>query len=118
MDRLFLRNGEIIVASTSNESQPEKAQYSPLVNPHWHYQGRLATQYWRAPVQKGLVARVNGRTTYWASNAPIPGGVAFENFELEAPFRPGQEFFFGVITAGPEELGFPANRPKSLIPRD
>ena len=24
---------------------------------------------------------VNGRYTYWASKSPIPGGIAYENFE-------------------------------------
>ena len=54
----------------------------------------------------GLVARVNGRTTYWGSRAPIPGGIAYENFELEAPFAEGQEFRFGVVPGGPQQLGF------------
>ena len=42
-----------------------------------------------------------------------PGGnivtqESFENFELEAPFAPGQRFTFGVPPAGPESLGFGA----------
>ena len=53
-----------------------------------------------------MVVRVNGRQTYWASDAPIPGGVAFENFELEAPFVAGQEFCFGIIPGTPATLGF------------
>jgi hypothetical protein len=52
------------------------------------------------------VARVNARKTYWASQAAIPGGVAFENFELEAPFRPGQKLVFGITPERPEALGF------------
>ena len=72
---------------------------APMSLRHWHYQGVVATQYWRTRAWPGLVVRVNGRQTYWASTAPIPGGVAYENFELEVPFAPGQEFWFGV-TAG------------------
>ena len=56
--------------------------------------------------RRNLAARVNARKTYWASNAAIPGGVAFENFELEAPFRPGQEFVFGITPELPAALGF------------
>ena len=35
---------------------------------------------------------------------PIPGGVAFENVELVAPFRSGQEFVFGVSPNTPETV--------------
>ena len=45
----------------------------------------------------GLVqVRVNGRTKYWASRSPIPGGISFENFEMVAGFRSGLPFWFGV----------------------
>jgi hypothetical protein len=100
--------GEAIVAATPDEPDPASAQYARDVAPWWHYEGRPATQYWKAPAGRDLVARVNARTTYWASKAPIPGGVAFENFELEAPFAPGQEFRFGITPARPEALGFKA----------
>ena len=49
---------------------------------------------------------MNGRTVYWASRAPIPGGIAYENFEMAAPFAAGQEFRFGVTPEPPEALGF------------
>lgn len=103
---LLIRDGCAIVAATPNEAEPAHARYSPRVVRHWHYQGAVATQYWRARAHPNLVARVNGRETYWASNAPIPGGVAFENFELEAPFEDAQEFWFGVVPEPPRELGF------------
>jgi hypothetical protein len=61
-----------------------------------------------------VVVRVNGRTTYWGGNAPIPGGVSYENFELEAPFTAGQEFWFGVTPEGPEALGFDPAWQKNL----
>jgi hypothetical protein len=32
--------------------------------------------------------------------------VAYENFEVEAPFADGQEFRFGVTPDGPAALGF------------
>jgi RNA polymerase sigma factor (TIGR02999 family) len=46
------------------------------------------------------------------------GGVSYENVELEAPFKAGQEFRFGVTPEGPEKLGFtggnwPEKRPGS-----
>jgi hypothetical protein len=67
----------------------------------------VATQYWRAPATPGLAVQVNGRTTYWASQAPIPGGISYENFELVAPFAAGQSFTFGVTPEPPQALGFP-----------
>jgi hypothetical protein len=106
IDELLVRDGRAIVAATPDEPDPAHAHYNPDVALHWHYQGAVAIQYWHAPARPGLVARVNGRQTYWASRAPIPGGVAYENFELEAPFEPGQEFSFGVTRDSPVKQGF------------
>jgi hypothetical protein len=105
-DRLRRAHGSVVVAATSDEADPAAAEYDPKVRPHWRYEGKPATHYWRAADAKGLVARVNGRTEYWGNGGPIPGGVAYENFELEAPFADGQEFWFGVTPEGPESLGF------------
>ena len=105
---MLVRDGQAIVAATPDEADPAHARYGPDVAGHWHYQGAVATQYWHARSSPGLVAWVNGRQTYWASRAPIPGGVAYENFELEAPFEPGQEFCFGVTPDSPSSLGFHA----------
>jgi hypothetical protein len=104
--QLLVVDGEAVVAARPSEPDPAHAAYDSDVAPGWHYQGKTATQYWRAPARPNLVARVNARKTYWASTAAIPGGVAFENFELEAPFRPGQEFVFGITPELPAALGF------------
>ena len=87
---LLVRDGQAIVAATPDETDPARARYSPDVAAHWHYEGAVATQYWQARARHGLVVRVNGRQTYWASRTPIPGGVAYENFELEAPSSPAR----------------------------
>jgi hypothetical protein len=34
---------------------------------------------------------VDGRSSRRLSRSPIPGGISFENFEMVAPFRDGQE---------------------------
>jgi hypothetical protein len=91
---------------TSDEADPATAEYDPAVVRGWHFAGRPGTHYWRAAKVPGLVARVNARRTYWASEAPIPGGPSFENFELEAPWREGQAFTFGVSPEAPAALGF------------
>lgn len=106
LDQLLVRTGHALVAATSDEADPASARYDPDVVSGWHYQGKPGTQYWRSRAVPSLVARVNARRTYWASEARIPGGVAFENFELEAPFEPGQEFTFGAILGSPAQLGF------------
>jgi len=103
---LLVVDGEAVVAAGPDEPDPAHATYDSGVQPHWHYVGKTATQYWRAPAQRNLVARVNARKTYWASHAAIPGGASFENFELEAPFRPGQQFVFGITPELPAALGF------------
>jgi hypothetical protein len=106
IDALLVVDGEAVVAARPDEPDPVHATYSRDVHPHWHYVGKTATQYWRSPARPNLLARVNARKTYWASRAPIPGGVAFENFEMQAPFRPGQKFVFGITPELPAALGF------------
>jgi hypothetical protein len=46
-----------------------------------------------------LEVLVNGRWAYWASASPIPGGVAYENFEISQPFRQGDAYRFSVEPA-------------------
>ena len=106
LDRMYVSGGLAKVAATPNERSPADAAYAENVPPFWRYRGETAPQYWLAPAHKGLVVRVNGRTTYWASQAPIPGGIAYENFELVAPFADGQSFTFGVLAGLAEALGF------------
>jgi hypothetical protein len=65
------------------------------------------TQYWRKPaahVTDDLRCVVNGRFKYWMSDRPIPGGIAYENFELQQSFHDGQQFIFGVSSRSPREL--------------
>ena len=46
---------------------------------------------------------MNGRSTYWAGASndksryvEIPGGPAFENFEMREEYYAGQTFYFGI----------------------
>ena len=104
---MLVREGQAIVAATPDEPDPAHTRYSPDVALHWHYRGSsrqlntgtrlLGTTWWCA----STAARPTGPPTQ-----PIPGGVAYENFELEAPFEPGQEFCFGIIPGTPATLGF------------
>ncbi len=90
-------DGHVMVATTTDEREPDKADYAPFTFKGWKYVGRRAVQYWRCETpQQDLYVRVNGRTRYWASRTPIPGGVSFENIEMVTPFSHGQEFWFGV----------------------
>ena len=88
---------EVVVEATTDEADPIAAEYHPATNRHWKYDGKKAVQSWRAsdPAEQ-LEALVNGRYVYWASRAPIPGGISFENFELKEPFKQGREFIFAV----------------------
>jgi hypothetical protein len=92
------RDGDaVIVSATPDEAEPHRAVYAAGTREHWHYVGARARQCWRAAdPHPELVAQVNGRYTYWMSDAPIPGGIAFENFELVEPFRQGRAFTFAV----------------------
>lgn len=107
------RNGEFLVAITTDETNPAAIRPFPGTD-RWYYDGVEVTQYWKCrPLRRRapLEAVVNGRFTYWASAQPIPGGVAFENFELQEPFQPGRQFIFGITRQTPHQLGFCANPP-------
>ena len=100
-----LPDGSAIVCVTPDEANPAAANYAPGTPPWWRYRGGVATQYWRAPDPgPGLVAQANGRVTYWACHVPIPGGVAFENVELVAPFKAGRTLWFGITRRRPGEI--------------
>lgn len=102
-------DGGVLAAITTDESDPASVFPFPGTR-RWHYPGPPLTQYWRK--EKGafgtdLATVVNARATYWATQQPIPGGPAFENFEFSEPFRPGRPALFGITRKSPMELGFP-----------
>jgi hypothetical protein len=102
-----LPNGDVIVAMTTDEKNPA-AVYPVPGNNHWHYGGVPVTQYWKKPhktIDKDLHVRVNGRFVYWASRQIVPGGIAFENFEMREPYYEGQDIIFGVTPKSPQQLG-------------
>ncbi len=113
--RQMFRNGrgDFFVAAESDESfasladWPQDSAY--VKRSGWRYRPFYKlTQYWRTPASAdsaSLQVRVNGRARYWAGGSddpskyvPLPGGVAFENFELRERYRPGQIFYFGLTT--------------------
>ena len=99
--------GDILVAVTTDEDDP--ASVYPFPGRRlWHYDGCKVTQFWKKPsgtAREDLHAAVNARYTYWQTRRPIPGGVAFENFELRERFHEGQVFTFGVTRRRPTQLG-------------
>jgi hypothetical protein len=105
-------DGDALSAITTDEADPSKARVARMDG--WYYGGRKVTQYWRkskGTFGKELQTAVNVRRIYWGMQLPIPGGPAFENFEMRDPFREGQQFRFGVTRKSPTELGLPGNRP-------
>jgi hypothetical protein len=97
----------VLVAVTTDEANPASIYPFPG-SESWHYAGVKVTQYWRIPagdVLEDLRAAVNGRYSYWSSHQLIPGGIAFENFELREKFQQGQRFIFGITRATPRDLG-------------
>jgi hypothetical protein len=108
LDRLQRTSaGDVVAAITTNEPDPAAVDPKPAAS-HWRYRGLPVTQFWRKPAgtwREDLGVAVNGRYTYWMSEHPIPGGVAFENFEMRERFYPGQRFVFGITRRTPLELG-------------
>lgn len=113
--RLF-RTAErgVLVAVTTDERDP--AAVFPFPGTRlWYYGGTKVTQYWRKPkgtFRDDLSAAVSARYVYWKSKQPIPGGIAYENFEMREPFSEGQSFVFGITRRTPAELGFRAADPQ------
>jgi hypothetical protein len=96
--------GDVLVAITTDEKDPAAAAGVPR---GWQYRGKPVTQYWRKPaagVNESLLVAVNARFTYWMSSTPIPGGLAYENFEVVEDFKDGQEVIFGGTRRGPDEI--------------
>lgn len=87
---------EVALAAETDETDLLATTYAPNTYTGWFYEGKPARHVWRTRNVPGLVARVNARRTYWMSDAAIPGGLAFENIELNAPFVSGQEFIFAI----------------------
>jgi len=107
-------DGSVFVACTSDEPNPSA---TVVEHPWWKYKSIKLTQYWRVPaedVQPNLRVRVNGRRVYWGSKTlEIPGGIAFENFEIRQRYVAGQTFTFGLSRKEPHTL---IENPSSLPP--
>lgn len=87
----------VVVGASGDEDDPWTVEYSADTADHWRFLGRRAMQTWRVDdPHPDLEVRVNARWAYWASASPIPGGPAYENFEVFEPFRQGASFRFMV----------------------
>ena len=116
---LKTKNGDPIVIAESNESFNELASWpqQPAYLAKWGWRYRpfyKLTQYWRVDsgeYDPSLQVRVNGRAKYWGAESTdkkkytdVPGGPAFENFELRENYHPGQHFYFGLTQKTAKEL--------------
>jgi hypothetical protein len=98
-------DGDAMVLATTNEDNP--AGITIQDRPFWSYRSAKLTQYWRVPayqIQPDLRVKVNGRGYYYHTTVQIPGGMAFENFEVRQRYVPGQTFCFGLLPAEPWEI--------------
>ncbi|MGF2949702.1 hypothetical protein [Microbacterium alcoholitolerans] len=85
------------VSAIGDEEDPWSVSYALDTADHWRILGRRARQTWRVDdPHPDLEVLVNARWSYWASASEIPGGPAFENFEVVEPFRQGAAFRFAV----------------------
>jgi hypothetical protein len=101
-DMLRTGDGDAIVFATTNEDNPSSFPGTP--SGHWHYPLPKLTQYWRIAahdIEPDLRVRVNGRRVYWASHDLVPGGIAYENFDVRQRYVSGQTFIFGITAEPP-----------------
>lgn len=105
-EMLTAGDGDALVLATTNEDNPSGIKvYQDSWQ--WTYRSTKLTQYWRVPawhIEPDLRVKVNGRRVYWNSTTPIPGGLAFENFEVRQRYVPGQTFIFGLTPKQPWEF--------------
>lgn len=98
---------------TSLSSWPQQEAYYARWS--WRYRPFFKlTQYWKKEklqADTSLSVRVNGRAKYWSGGSAnknvyidIPGGVAFENFEMREKYYSGQKFYFGLSRKSPAEI--------------
>ena len=92
------REGDVaVVSAIGDEQDPWSVKYADDTADHWRFLGRRARQSWRIDgPHPDLEVLVNARWSYWASASEIPGGPAYENFEIVEPYRPGAAFRFSV----------------------
>jgi hypothetical protein len=101
-DMLRTGDGDAIVFATTNEDNP--SSFPGTHSGHWHDPLPKLTQYWRIAahdIEPDLRVRVNGRRVYWASHDLVPGGIAYENFDVRQRYIPGQTFIFGITAKPP-----------------
>ena len=106
---LSSKDGTLTAAISPSESDLSDVSMPPG---GWGFHGKVSTQYWRkypGTAQKDLRVKVNGRASYYGGHTPIPGGIAFENFELIETFTPGIESWFGITLKTPQEMGWKGN---------
>ena len=111
--------GYLMAIAETNESFAELASWpqEPAYWSKWSWRYRpfyKLTQYWRKEQSRfdpSLQIRVNGRAKYWSGGSSnpnnyvdIPGGPAFENFELREKYYPGQKFYFGISRKTVQQL--------------
>lgn len=100
------QDGTITVAITPNEKDPASVKVDP---DWWGFPGVVATQYWRkypGTLEPPAFIKVNGRAMYYGTGTKIPGGVAYENFELIEKYESGVESVFGVTLKTPAQMGW------------
>lgn len=96
--------GGVWFIATPNEEDPSSVEFPKEIK-GWKYNGRKATQYWYcAEPGPDVQGAVNGRFTYWKNHKPIPGGIAYENFDMTEPLRSGQKFIFGISPVPVDEF--------------
>ncbi len=116
---LRTKKGDYIAVIESNENFNQLADWpqqpSYLLKNGWRYRPFYKlTQYWKKPSQdadSSLTIRVNGRAKYWSGGSEnkldyinIPGGAAFENFELRDTYQAGEKFIFGLSLLNAKQL--------------
>jgi len=95
-------DGSLIVATTRSEDDPGQ---------FWndYFTKYQITQYWKkypGSFDGDEFSSVNAKYVFWHNGEKIPGGVSYENFELNSPiFEQGQKVWFGATEKTPNQLG-------------
>lgn len=107
-EMLRTRDGGAIVLCTSDEVDPSNApvtgkQFGTTASPsNSALAGCSPLHRARSSGSRECEARV-----YWASHDPLPGGIAFENFEVRQRYVAAQQFIFRITSKEPWDFDPP-----------
>jgi hypothetical protein len=82
---------------TSDVSDYSTLKYAGAVSTGWQYKALPSEQSWLCAAETPFTVALRARKSFRNGNGPIPGGPAFEDFELRTRLQPNQWIWYEVL---------------------